>query len=270
MKIRVYQPAYNDKLANVMAIVAQGIPGAELVPQDDYAPADIAVVFGGVKDIYAPTHTKREIFNHHSGRSLLMVESAFVKRGEYYQMSWGGFSGDGDHRTSDIKNSDRWERLGIDVKPWQIRGKGAPVVVMGQLPRDVQVQNTDHIGWCKRAVAWYQLRGHAVKFRPHPRVKDPYIYGIPSHYWDIDKLHHTLSTARAVVTYNSNSAIDAVIAGVPAVACENSSMAWSVAAHGFTENFKTPCRKLFFAKLGYSQWSLDEIQRGVAWAHLSR
>jgi hypothetical protein len=79
----------------VLQALAEGIPGAEVRPLGRYEPCDIAVIFGAAKNAYAPTWPKREILAKHKGRRLLMVESAFVKRGEYYQVGWGGYAGSG-------------------------------------------------------------------------------------------------------------------------------------------------------------------------------
>lgn len=81
-----------------------------------------------------------------------------------------------------------------------------------------------------------------------------------------------LENARLVVTFNSNSAVESVIAGVPAIAMDMGSMAWPVTAH-MLEDVNSPvrCDRTQWAHdLAYTQWNLDEMRSGEAWAHLSR
>lgn len=276
MKVHIYLPDYNPKLAVVLRAFAAGIdrvnPGwAEVRPLGDPAPCDVAVIFGLVKKSYEPTWAKAPILEHHSGRGLLVIESAFVRRGAYWSVGFGGINGGADFRSEGMP-PDRWQALGIKSKRWHRREDG-PVVVCGQLPRDTNVQDTDHAGWCRRAVAFYEKRGLPVVFRPHPRIEDPEIYGVDPALFDPNrKLRETLREARVLVTYNSNSGTDAAIAGVPVVACDPGSFAWPVAAHGLTavERLRRPSRRAWLAGLGYSQWSLEEMREGAPWRHLTR
>ena len=77
-----------------------------------------------------------------------------------------------------------------------------------------------------------------------------------------------LADARWVVTFNSNSGVDAVLAGVPTVAVDQGAMAWAVTGRDPTVQPPTPDRSTWAAELAWCQWTLDEIKKGVAWDHL--
>ncbi len=51
-----------------------------------------------------------------------------------------------------------------------------------------------------------------------------------------------LAGARAVITFNSNTGVEAVLAGKPTVAIDEGSMAWPVTAHEIIDYPKEPNR----------------------------
>lgn len=269
MKVIVFEPDYDLKHSFILRAVAQGIPGAVVRPVTEYEPCDVAVIFGGVKKSYPKTWSKQAIVDQHAGRALLMVESAFVRRGEYYQIGWGGTAGAADFNLKPDMPMDRWEQIGGPmVKPWR-RMDNQPIYVCGQLPRDVQVQDIDHRKWCRETVAYYMKKGTPVLFRPHPKIESAHDYGVLPFIINAQKLGSVLKSARAFITWNSTSAVDAVIAGVPVVALDKGSIAWPVAAHDLDTFDFMPEREPWFAGLGYSQWTLEECRAGLPWKHLN-
>lgn len=255
MKVIIYEPDYNEKHRTILRALAAGIPGAQMRPVTSYKPCDVAVIFGGVKKSYPPTWSKRTILDNHKGRSLLMVESGFFRRGEYYQIGWGGAAGHGDFNTGPDTPLDRFHAMQQDrLRPWRLRPNG-PVIVCGQLP------DVDHIGWVQKMTQQYPT------FRPHPKT-DVEIYRLPPDVRiDARPLAEVFQDAKCLVTWNSTIATEAAIAGVPTIACDRGSMAWPVAGR-FTLDF-TPARAQWLAGLGYSQWTLDEMREGLPWKHLT-
>jgi hypothetical protein len=160
--------------------------------------------------------------------------------------------------------------LGIPTRPWQYRPDGA-VVVCGQLPRDTQVQDVDHVRWCAHMVKKLQRMGERIIFRPHPRQKDASVYGVPKGLIDRRKMAQSLDDAKCVVTWNSTSSVDALIQGVPAITIHPSSIAYPVAQHKLdaVRRLRYPSRSQWFAGLGYAQWTLDEMREGLPWRHLN-
>jgi hypothetical protein len=269
--VHVYVPKYNPKHEQILRAVAKGIPGAKVLPLGRYQPSDIAVIFGAYKYTFDKTLPKREILEKHKGRRLLMVESGFVKRGELYQVGWGGFAGNADFNLSSQESLDRWESFNVPVHEWRTPGYGKYALVMGQLPRDTQVQDTDHREWCRQVVAHYAAIGQPVKFRPHPRAPDDW-FGIPHQYRsEAESLEDALEDTEFVVTYNSTSAVDCVLRGVPVVAVDRGSISWPMASHCYHPGeLVRPDRERWLAGLGYSMWGVKEMASGVVWEHLNK
>ena len=271
MKVAVYMPDYNDSHCEVLRAFAQGVPGAEVRYLSEFRPdTDVAVVFGWYKYAFEKTMLKKPIIDHYLfHRQLIVIESAFLKRKEYYQIGWNGFAGHADFKNESMP-LDRWKKLGIPVKPWQNRHKGL-IVVCGQLPRDTQVQDVDHIEWCQKAFDWYFKRfGNRVVFRPHPRMESPGEYGINKKYFDTRPLREVFAYARMVVTWNSTTGVEAVVAGIPVVACNPGSMSYPVATPEFMETPFYCERDEWLSGIGYAQWTLDEMRAGLPWRHLTR
>jgi hypothetical protein len=82
-------------------------------------------------------------------------------------------------------------------------------------------------------------------------------------------LAEALAGAAFAVTWNSNSGVDAAMAGVPVVAMDEGSMAWPVAAHDLGAVPRLPERRPWAAQLAWCQWRPEEIADGTAWEALS-
>lgn len=273
MRIVAFDPTYNEKLSTITRALASGIPGCEVVPMGEYVPCDIAIIFGAWKKAYKPTYPKWEIMKKHEGRRLLMIESGFWGRGELYQVGWGGFAGGADFNLQRFGPgkipADRWQNIGPPVIPWRHNKDGA-YIVMGQVPHDTQVQDTDHRAWCRGTVEALAARGEKVYFRPHPRVKTCEAYGVPDHYHLKGKLHKAMKIAKAVVTWNSTSAVDAIMQGVPAIAQHPSSIAYNVASHDLQDPLRYPDLSQWLRGMAYSLWTVDEMAAGLPWEHLNK
>ena len=267
----VYSAHYNPKLDRVLRAFAYGIPrslNARIGDMRRPVQSKYAVIFGLVKNSYKPTHLKKPIIDLVGIENTIVLESAFVLRKKYFAAGFGGIHGGADFK-SDGKPLDRWKLMEVDVQPWQRRPEGY-MLVCGQLPRDTNVQNTDHIGWCQKVVRYYRKIGVPVLFRPHPRSDDPMVYEISPDLLDTNKkISQSLSKARAVVTWNSTSGIDAMLAGVPVIAQGQDSMAGLIASLDLDpDKLIYPDRTPLLAKIGYAQWTLREMMDGLAWKHL--
>jgi len=282
VKVICFEPDYDEKHRTVLRALVAGIPGAEVRPLGAYEPCDVAVIFGLVKRAYKATWAKQAVLDRHpplprgQARRLLVVESAFVRRGDYWAVGWGGINGRADFRSADVPD-DRWRAIGVKTRPWRSprdvkASRLGPVVVCGQLPRDTNVQDTDHPAWCRHVMAWLAAERIPAVFRPHPRIDDPEVYGIAPALWDTGKIAETLAWARAAVVFNSTSGVDAALAGVPVVAMDCGAFCWPVASHRLEAlaDPRCPSRRAWLAGLGYSQWSLDEMRAGLPWRHLTR
>ena len=199
------------------------------------------------------------------GRSVLVMERGYLgNRFEWTSLAWNGLNNRGTFPT--ISDPSRFKEH-FKLQPWKTGGDY--VLLMGQVPGDMSLQGRDLTSWYNEAVIEAQ-RAYAlpVKFRPHPLALKKGYKNIPfGATLATGTLEDSLAGAAVVITYNSNSGVDAVIAGVPTVVSDSGSMAVDVAADKVGRFFR-PDREQWAAELAWKQWSLDEIRSGFALEHL--
>lgn len=233
---------------------------------------DVAVVFGIRKDAVPLSYPRGRIIEAQcrQGRPFLVLEKGFVKRDDYFHAGWNGLNGRANFVNLESP-SDRWEKLAIPLLPW--RKEGEHVVICGQVPWDASVQHHDHIAWCQRTVAALgRLTDRPLRFRPHPKVAGRVDYRVRGVELSTRPLADDLDNAWAVVTFNSNCAVEAAISGVPIFASDFGSMALRVASSNIyiIENPPRMERLPWLSDLAYAQWSLGEMAAGETWLHLAR
>ncbi len=229
---------------------------------DDWRQSDLAVV-------WAHRDTALHDMQRDAGHHYLVLERGYIgdldNRRRWTSMGFDGLNGRADFCNQDV-GPIRWEKHFAKVmRPWQKDGDYA--LLMGQVRGDASLVT-------KNIKAWYGLMtrrlgdlGWTVMFRPHPR--DP-MAAPDGAYTLVTSLESALKGAAVVVTWNSTSAVDAALSGVPVVAMDRGSMAWDVASHDLSEALVTPDRTAWSARLAYTQWSDGEISGGDAWEHLKR
>ncbi len=212
-------------------------------------------------------HKRPRIFEWSAENNLpvLVMERAYLPdRLEYTSMGWNGLNNRAtfpECRDDGARFRSHWPNL---LKPWRTIGERGYVLICGQVPGDASVKNVNLAEWAQTVVdiAWDDLL-----FRPHPvlierkaTIRRPKGVKIST----AETLEEDLAGAKLCVTYNSNSGVEAVLAGVPTVAFDEGSMAWPMACHGAL-NALRPNRDEWAHNLAFSQWTLDEIANGTAW-----
>lgn len=157
---------------------------------------------------------------------------------------------------------ERFARMGA-LSCW--KPEGSYVLIIGQVRGDAALAGRDLDPWyadtAKRAAALYGL---PVRFRPHPESERRGGWSpVPGCETDTGPLADALAGAAVVVTWNSNTGVDAMLAGKPAVAFDSGSMAWPVAGHALGDP-ANPDREKWANALAWKQWSMDEIRSGEA------
>lgn len=205
-----------------------------------------------------------------SGGRVLVMEAGYV--GDRLQTCSLGFDGlNGKAKFPKAPNSDRWNKLYPDeLSPW--KEDGEYILLMGQMPGDMSIKGlVDIEGWyAESAEAVKDIDDDIVCFRPHPlAVERGYkINDVPGTITINRPLDSALRDARACVTYNSSSAVEAVLAGVPTWSCDEGSMAYGVTGHDLTSFPPVPDRAEWCANLAYCQWTREELASGEAWENL--
>jgi len=207
-----------------------------------------------------------ELLKKHYKKVVVMEQGYFNDRSRFYSLGIGGLNGFADFRNYD-RPSDRWEKYRVPITPWQTAGDY--YLIMGQVPGDMSISGIDiESYYATMAAELIKRTDKPVYFRPHPLARQesnvlPILKG---------PLKESLRHAAGVVTFNSNSGVDAVIAGAPVMVGNRGSMAWSVAAKTVDQliNFNFPGRMQWLYNLAYTQWTLDELTDGTAWGHLCK
>jgi hypothetical protein len=199
----------------------------------------------------------------------LVIERGFLHREEYFMVGWGGLNGRANYFNQRC-NRKRWEQLGIKLAPW--RTTGEHIVLCGQVPWDASVQHTDHANWCREtATKLSELTDRPIRFRPHPL--QPTAIDMTDYPVEVSRkatLAEDLIGAWAVVTYNSNAGVEATIAGIPAFASDIGAMGYSILNHDLAQinSPATPDRRQWLWNLAFTQWTCEEMSRGLTIEHL--
>lgn len=168
----------------------------------------------------------------------------------HWQISYAGLNRP---PTFDVP-SDRFDALGLSVERGA-RSAGNRALLIGQMPGDAAVGGTCHATWLREKQIELQDLGFDVVYREHPRggIKMPHLPSASG------PLIDEMRASRVVVTYNSNTGHDALLAGVP-VLCDTG------AAYSALSGAKVPSttrRREYFNRLAYGQWRIDELPRAV-------
>lgn len=198
------------------------------------------------------------------GHDVLVLERGYLgDRFNWTSLAWNGLNGYGDFASPPDDGGERFNQH-YELKPWR-ETDGEYVLVMGQVPGDASLRGKNLMPWYESVgVLAAEAYGIPVKFRPHPNTEKKGIRQNPRHCQrSFEQLDEAIAGAHVVITYNSNSAVDAVVRGVPAIAMDKGSMAWDVVGHNIGDLVR-PDRSSWAAKLAWTQWSLDEIRSGFA------
>ncbi len=201
-----------------------------------------------------------------AGGRVLVIDRGYVRRKSYWSLGWDGLNGRADFRNKGM-NPNRWARIGVELTPYRMTGRS--VVVMGQVATDAAVIHVDLPDWVRKTIRRLRsLTDRPIVFRPHPKSpQDVVMEGAEVH---TGHINDALADAWAVVTFNSNSAVDALIAGVPVFVADEGSMAWEIGCRDLAaiDAPPFPDRSQWAADLAYAQWTHGEMATGLAWDHL--
>lgn len=213
------------------------------------------------------------------GARFIYFDKGYVRRG------WGvenkgyiRFSVDGLHPLSYFQQvarpPDRWNRLKITMKP-RLK-KGAHVIFAGCTSKFANFHDFDPVDYARTVVDTIKRwSGRPVLYRPKPGERNSPVDN-PIEGTTLSNHHRTieeeLKNAHALVTFSSNAAIDAILAGVPAFVL-GPGIAKPISNTDLSriENPLFPSekeRRQFFYDLAYCQWNGHEIETGLVWENL--
>ena len=211
------------------AVVITGMRGKGRVIRDDYAAIRVPVV---VMDYGYLART--------SGRATWETG--------HWQVGVGGLN----RPPSFECPSDRFDALNIAVKP---KGKGKRPLVLGQ-----HVGDPSHGLDAREIACWAQwlCDSHGARLRPHPDSPDLAVAAERA----TGPLTDVLADSSVVYSLCSTAGLDALLAGVPAVATMPDRAVW-----GVLSGVRLPSvakRRELCSRLAYGQWTLAEMRSGLA------
>jgi hypothetical protein len=190
-----------------------------------------------------------------SGGKVLVAENGYLGKGgsvpkwdvhphgpqpgDYYALALGGHNGSGVWPVGGIE---RWQRLGIELKPMRSDGDYILICPSRNFGRPDMLMPTD---WAQREARRWLAQGYRVVVRQHPGNDKP-ARGI-----EVD-----LQGAKRVVIWASSSGLHALIAGIPV---EHHAPHWIGAG---------TIREDIFHRLAWAQWTVEEIASGEPFRNL--
>jgi hypothetical protein len=200
------------------------------------------------------------------GYPTLIAERGYIGDRFYWtSLRWNGLNGKGWGPLAHDGGS-RWNMSahGIQLKPWKPNPSGY-ALILGQVPSDQSVKNVNLRAFYRSMANELRARGHYPVLRPHPKAPTLPMLGVRT---TAGTLAEDLAGAKLCVTWNSNSAVDSVLAGVPCVVHDRGSMAWEVTSHSLDEPVTMPERLNWVSWLAWQQWAPEELANGYAWQTL--
>ena len=256
--------AFSDYLGNDAIIIDNGIP----------IKSDVAVIWS----VLWTNHHRKNIWDYCQSNNIpvIVMEVGGLLRNKSWKIGINGINASANFNH---KNSPpgRFEKFGLSVNPW-VRNENGSIIICGQNQLSGAWNEGSMSAWVLKTIS--MLRGFTerhIYIRSHPRapitiptlknvsMMKPQFIGN----YDVFDFNNALEKSWAVISYNSNPAIEAVLSGIP-VFTDKSSLCWEIGNPDYTtiENPLTPNRDQWINDIAYTEWFEDEIKNGLPWEHL--
>lgn len=200
-----------------------------------------------------------QVFAHYQscGVPVVLIDYGYMKRTNHahdwrtghWQVSVGGLN-----RLPTEVDSSRLDALGLQIAEQGGDPSGYTLLCV-QTPGDASHGMSD-----ERLRAWANeqaLRWPGIVIRPHPLAAE-LDYGLPR--CEAASLADAMAGARLVVTGNSNTGHDALMAGVPVVATVPGA-AWAELSGEVLPSLQA--RREHFSRCAWGQWTWAEFRKGL-------
>lgn len=234
---------------------------------------DVAVIWSQLwAGRMAPNHA---VFQHYisKNRPVIFLEIGVIDRGRTWRLMPYNM------HYQPIRNQDhvRAANMGLTLAPWRLSGDA--IMLCLQRTESLQWQGMPDVKtWVSRTV--HELRQYTdrpILIRPHPRqswtdrVPGTEVVAatkLPDTY-DSFNMRQALDNIWAVINWNSNPGIEAVLAGIPAfVGCTSRAAPVANLKWQRIENPLMPDRQQWLNDLAWTEWSLEEIDQGIPFDRL--
>jgi len=210
-------------------------------------------------------------------RNVVILENAFLNNIQgptkyWVSAGWNGLNGRADFCNQNMPD-DRWKKHFDDGRLLDY-SDGDYILIPLQIKTDMSIagRGYNYQTIVDRIRVFSDL---PIKIKQHPTADDqwPKILGKDVTYLNrFMPITEAVKGAKVVVTINSNSGVDAVLAGKPVVALDEGSMVYDIAANDFTNLHvpKWPDRTQWCNNIAYAQWKPNEMLKGEAWETLKQ
>lgn len=268
--------------------------GVEYSYDEKYSKCDLAVMFGSWKPGRSNMHHIVRTSIVESGTPFICIETPLLGRkvfkpNEHQRVGINGFLNRDAYFGPDVDHpGDRLGKLGIHWSGWK-NNRGNKIVIALQLAGDASLRHNDINQWCMQTVQ--QLRSiteRPIEIRTHPGIsskgwgnhealfRDMAFLGIKDVSWVNGReipWEKQILDAHCVVAYTSGLSIDAIVNGIPVIACDEGNFAWTIGERKLS-NVERPRMannndiQRWLQNLAYCQWTPDEMESGIVWDHL--
>lgn len=267
MKFKLYREFGALNSPEVFSALEKGLKscGHEIVSENEDIPVIWSVLWKGRmlanKEIY---HRSKKI-----GKKVLIIEVGNLVRGKTWRICLDNINNRGFFGNEIDVDQNRPNVLGVCLRDLQ-KNRRPEILICSQLPESLQWEGMPSMDqWINETVE--KIKSHCdrkIVVRPHPRsfcknnFKDVRVEipkKIPNTYddFDIDYNFH------CVVNHNSGPSVQAAIFGTPVI-CDQSSLAWPVSdRYENIENISLPDREKWFVELCHTEWTVEEISKGI-------
>lgn len=194
-------------------------------------------------------------YNYKNNLHYLHIDHGYFKRSRQGYFD-GHFRISLDNTQASYKEvnlpSDRAKKLDVTIKDWQDNPHGL-ILIIPHTPHFEIFYGVDRKKWIETVIAKIGDRPYKIREKT-----------------DTTPLEEDLRAAKCVITFNSNTALEAIFAGVPAIATSKHSVlpSWNNLTINNLDKALEVCSKLDRQKLlnylSYHQFTLDEMERGIA------
>jgi hypothetical protein len=202
---------------------------------------------------------------------LLVMERGYVgDRFHWTSLGWNGLNGRA--KFPKAAHLGRYVELCSyhDMQPWRVgdcrtvEGSSGYALILGQVQADAACKNVNLPYQYRAWTHFLRRRGYHVRFRQHPKAMAQ-MNGVERAIYTRGTLAEDLAGAKFTVSWNSNSSVDSVLAGVPSVTFDQGAMAYAVTSHDLDNPVTMPSRTEWAAQLAWCQWQPSELADGSAW-----
>ena len=277
MKIAVFPKTSAIAGRPVMKAFIESLQGEDYVICENHErpEADVVVMWSWLLGMYG----RDAIYKHYkcTRTKFLILEVGALNRNTSWKLGINGINRDANFANQSVDDN-RLKLFNLQTQPWQ--DGGDHIIICGQNENSLAWDQGSTIDWASKVIEWIRsYTDRPIWFRPHPRFPVSFAenksnnehISVPKKVQGYDEVDFksALQNAYAVVNYNSNPAIESVLAGVPVYVAE-SSLCYPVGKEISTnlDRPAKPDRGEWLKQISYTEWFVEEIKQGIPWTRL--